>query len=117
MEGNNQNRCDVCGSGYGHCGKCGNMCGFGGRHMLRWILGIIIITWIFCIGMKVGELKASLDQSYFGYGHSRVMPMMYGAQGATWSGDQGNVMFTTSSAPASMMTGVKSGTIQVIKSN
>ncbi|KND48220.1 MAG: hypothetical protein AB201_01320 [Parcubacteria bacterium C7867-006] len=111
MEGNNQNRCDVCGSGYGHCGKCGNMCGYNGKHLLRWFLGVIIITWVFSIGMKIGELKASIEG--YGYGH-RAMPMMYGAQSG-WS--DGNVMFTTTSAPATMMTGVKGGTIQVIKGN
>ncbi len=112
MEGNNQNRCDVCGSGYGHCGKCGNMCGFGGRHLLRWLLGIIIITWVFSIGMKIGELKASIEG--YGFGH-RAVPMMYGLQSG-WSGAEGNVMYSTAAAPA-MMTGVKGGTIQVIKGN
>ena len=105
MDGNNQNVCGVCGSGNGRCGKCGNMCGFNGNHILRWVLGIIIITWIFSIGMRIGELKASLNSSY-GYGyHTRMMPMMGGAQ---WG--EGNVTFTTSAVPA-----VQSGTIQVIK--
>lgn len=107
MEGNNQNRCDVCGSGYGHCGKCGNMCGFGGRHLLRWFLGILIITWVFSIGMKFGELKAGIEGYSYGYGH-RAMPMMYGAQG-------GNMMFSNS-IPSSE-TGIRTGTIQVIKGN
>lgn len=110
--GNNQNRCDVCGSGYGHCAKCGNMCGFGGRHMLRWFLGIIIITWVFSIGMRIGEMKAGMEGRY-GYGYShRTMPMMYGAQG--WS--DANVTYTTTSVPAGA-TGVKGGTIQVIRGN
>lgn len=104
--------CEVCGSGNGRCGKCGGMCGFGRNHVLRWILGIIIITWVFSIGMKIGELKANLDQSY-GYGH-RVMPMMYGATQSGWSGGESNVMFTTSAVPASA---VKTGTVQIIKSN
>lgn len=112
MQDNNQNVCEVCGSGNGRCGKCGNMCGFGGNHILRWILGIIIITWIFSIGMRFGELKAQLDQSYQ-YGH-RAMPMMYSA-GQTWPAGDGNVTFTTSAIPAAGM--MKAGTVQVIKSN
>jgi len=87
QENNNQNACDVCGSNNGRCGRCGNMCGFGRNHILRWILGIIIITWIFSIGMKLGELKAELRGSS-SYGHKS---MMYGTQGA-WS--DGKVMFT-----------------------
>ena len=117
MEGNNQNVCEVCGSGNGRCGKCGNMCGFGGKHILRWILGIIIITWVFCIGMKFGELKAGLDRYYYGYSSRSVMPMMYGAQGA-WDSGEGNVTFT-SAVPATPVQGsmMKSGTVQIIKSN
>ena len=112
--GNNQNACDVCGSNNGRCGKCGNMCGYGRNHMLRWILGIIIITWVFCIGMRFGQITAYLDQSGY-YGHSyRAMPMMYGAQSSGWSG--GNVMFTTEAVPATV-TGVKTGSVQLIKSN
>lgn len=106
--------CDVCGSGNGRCGKCGNMCGFGGRHLIRWILGIIIITWVFSIGMKFGELKASLDQYGYGYDH-RVMPMMYSAGAQAWPAGDGNVTFTTSAAPVGGM--MKAGTVQVIKSN
>ena len=110
MHENNQNVCDMCGSGSGRCGKCGNMCGFGGGVIIRWVLGILIITWIFSIGMKFGELKANLDQNGYGYSH-RVMPMMY--SGAT--GGEGNVTFTTSSIPAAGM--MKTGTVQIIKSN
>lgn len=73
MEGNNQNVCGVCGSGNGRCGKCGNMCGFGGHHLLRWFLGIIIITWVFSIGVRFGEVKYQLN-SYYGH---KTVPMMY----------------------------------------
>lgn len=106
MEGNNNNNmCDVCGSGYGRCGKCGNMCGFRGNHLLRWFLGIIIITWVFSIGMRFGELKAELGGDSYGYGYrsQRMMPMMYG-----WQGGSGNVLYTQG-------TPVESGTVQIIK--
>lgn len=109
--GNNQNRCDVCGSGYGHCGKCGNMCGFGGRHLLRWFLGIIIITWVFSIGMKMGEIKAELGSSY-GHGYGRAMPMMYGG----YNSGAGNMMYSVETVPAGA-TGIKGGTVQIIKGN
>ncbi len=109
MSDNNQNTCQVCGSGNGRCGSCGNMCGFGRNHILRWILGIIIITWIFSIGMKFGELKAQLDGSGYGYGYKqmRAMPMM---GGASW--DQNTVFF--SEAGTAIPT---SGSVKVIKAN
>jgi hypothetical protein len=99
MEGNNNSGvCDVCGSGSGRCGKCGHACGFGGRHLLRWILGILIITWVFSIGMKVGEMKAVFEGSGYGdhfyYRSGPVMPMMYGNQGAA----AGTVFFSSSAA-------------------
>ena len=90
---NNQNGiCDVCGSGYGRCGRCGNMCGFGGRHILRWILGILIITWVFSIGMKFGEINAALEDHWGKQGGM----MMYRAGAPEWTTATaaGNVMFT-----------------------
>lgn len=108
----NNNVCDVCGSGNGRCGRCGNMCGFGGRHILRWVLGILIITWVFSIGMRFGEMKAYLDQTGYGYGNHyyRAMPMM---GGASWSTGQSDVYFSQAvpTAPAMMTT----GTVKVIK--
>ena len=107
MEGNNNNNnnnynhnqsCDVCGfGGNGRCGKCGHYCGFGGRHVLRWILGILIITWIFCIGVRFGELKSALEaNSPYVYSHMKYGGgMMFGSQG----GYDGSVLFTQS-APA-----------------
>lgn len=111
MQDNQNNRCDVCGSGNGRCGQCGNMCGWRGNSLLRWLLGIIIITWIFSLGMKFGEVKAYLEQSGMGnhmYYRSGVMPMM----GATGLSEAGT--FTVSSIAAPAM--VKAGTVQ-IKSN
>lgn len=101
-----KNMCDVCGSGDGRCGQCGNMCGYRGNNLLRWLLGIIIITWIFSIGMKFGEMKAYYEQAGYGYGMGghmyRAMPMMGGAE----------YTVSTMAAPT-----VKAGTVQLIKSN
>ena len=116
MEGNNNNNnnnhhhdmCQVCGSGYGRCGRCGNMCGFGGHHILRWIIGILIITWVFCIGAKFGEFKSALRNSgVYGYRDTRIMPMM-GSAG--WN-DANDTVYFTQGVPA----GATTGTVQVIK--
>ncbi|TSC70897.1 MAG: hypothetical protein CEO12_22 [Parcubacteria group bacterium Gr01-1014_46] len=113
----NKNVCEVCGSGDGRCGQCGNMCGYRGNHLLRWILGIIIITWVFSIGMKFGEMKTYLEQSGYGRGGNgfyKTMPMMGGTYpvGGQWSGE--DVIYSTSATPATMM---GTGAVRVIKSN
>ena len=65
------------------CYHCGNAHGHGGKHiLLRWVIGLAILTLTFWMGMKIGELKSFLG---FGYGiHSgsyRSMPMMNGYYG------------------------------------
>lgn len=74
------------------CGSCGNCSQFhGGHHMkfhlLRWILGIIIIFMIFSFGVKIGEFKSAFEGGD-GYRGGRMMRyggyqpnMMYGAYG------------------------------------
>lgn len=105
MEGNNNQSCQVCGSGNGRCGRCGNMCGFNGHHILRWVLGILIITWVFCIGMRIGEFKSSIEYgSGYGYSQRHMPPMMYGS---AWGGNS-DVIFTQA-IPASI------GTVQTKK--
>lgn len=50
---------------------CQNMCGMlcGGRHtMVRWILGIIILAFVFGAGIKLGEFKERVRGSGYGYG-------------------------------------------------
>lgn len=80
------NVCEVCGSGNGYCRECGHMCGWRGNNLLRWLLGILIITWIFAIGMKFGEMKAYLQQAGYGRHNQNVMfkSMPLGG-GATWT--------------------------------
>lgn len=110
----NKNNCQVCGAGEGgYCGSCGMSRNYFGNHILRWILGIIIISWVFSIGMKIGELKAMIETSRFGNNMMfRTAPTMGWSTAGTMMQD-GNVTFTQA-VPA---TGVKGGTIQVIKSN
>ena len=102
-----KNYCEVCGSGMdGRCGRCGHYCGFRGGHILRWVLGIIIIVWIFSIGVKFGELKAYLEGGEYGYPHMRynVMPMMYGNGGyfessAPAGASGGTVIYSSAALP------------------
>jgi hypothetical protein len=111
MDDNKKNDyyCGVCGSGpNGKCGVCGMGRGYFGHSILRWILGIIIISWIFCIGMKIGEWKTEVEfgsSSYHVYRYG-AMPMMYGAQG----GQSGNVFFSSAEAvPATTVTSSSAG--------
>ena len=64
-----------------YCGhKCQNgMCGCAGHHMgfhvLRWVLGIIVIFMVFGFGVQIGEFKSALENGgAYGYHHG----MMYG---------------------------------------
>lgn len=49
-------------------------------HLLRWLLGIVIILVVFWMGFKLGEFKGyfgSYDGGYFGRGYGRGMMMNY----------------------------------------
>ncbi len=81
---------------YGH--KCHNgMCGCTGHHMgfhvLRWVLGIVVILMVFGFGVQIGEFKAAFEGGY-GYHHEMMRyqqpVMMYGQ----------TVPVTAQSAPA-----------------
>ncbi len=90
------------------CETCGNdgrcyTCGMGTRdnhYYVRWILGILIISWIFCIGMKAGELKYALERGGMFYSTFQSPgQMMYGSTRVMSSQPaSGNMMFTTSGA-------------------
>jgi hypothetical protein len=75
MQGSGQNMCG---------GKCGCGCGngwHGGHHMkfvlLRWVLGILIITFVFWMGMKIGEFTGQFEGGYGMHGQ-RGMMIQYG---------------------------------------
>ena len=78
-----------------HCETCphrdcckGSMCGVGGacrmgfcghsmmkHRVLRWILGIIIIFALLCLGIKIGEFKALCGSGlYRGGSFNQVLP-------------------------------------------
>lgn len=82
MTEHNKVMCEVCGTGRDRCVNCGSSYGLSGTSIARWILGIIIITWVFSIGMKIGEVKGALDvYGYSGQKYYRSMPMMTGPSG------------------------------------
>ena len=59
------------------CKMCGHgMCGCGHHRFfwLRIVLGVIILAAIFCIGIKIGELKSRFGQ---GFGRRGGYNMMY----------------------------------------
>jgi hypothetical protein len=61
---NCQKSCKMC--GHGMC--CGH------RHFwLRWLLGLIILAVVFCIGEKIGEFKGEFGR---GFGNYRGHQMM-----------------------------------------
>lgn len=83
------------------CGMCqGKMCGMGGCgmcsggkchpmfHVLRWVLGIIILIFVFSAGIMIGELKGALEATYgrnmmrtpYYGGYAYPMMQNYGAQ-------------------------------------
>ena len=65
MHGENCESC--CGSGHG-------MYGWGRKHFaLRIVLMLVIIAVVFCMGVKIGELKAEIEGGYGGFGHMRMM--------------------------------------------
>ena len=82
--------CHGCGMNGGHnimghgCGMGHSCCGggmfhhCGGKHLvLRWILGIIILVSVFCLGVKLGELKGYMND-YYDNGSSKHFIMMRG---------------------------------------
>lgn len=108
-----KNMCNVCGSGNGYCGECGNMCGYRGNNLLRWLLGIIIITWIFSMGVRFGEMKAYLEQAGYDRGHVK----MYSASPMMGMSVMKDAAFTVSSTATPSAGAVKAGTVQIIQGN
>ena len=62
-----------------HCnGACCGMHHGGHKYMiLRWVLGLIILGIVFCLGVKVGEFKGGFQGEFYGSGrHMRYGGMM-----------------------------------------
>jgi hypothetical protein len=83
-------RCMLCrgcgGMGKGKC--CFGMCGGGHRFIiLRIIIGIIILIFVFALGVKLGELKASLVGSSYGYPTMGGGSWGYGRRGMMYQGN------------------------------
>ncbi len=79
-EGCKCNKCSWQKSGDKMC--CHGCCGRGfAYHCARWALAVIIVVIVFCIGIKVGEVKVLLENGYgFQSHHYRMeyaQPMMY----------------------------------------
>lgn len=71
MEEGTCNGCKNCGAG---C-NCGRMHGYCGHPLLRILLALVILTFVFVAGIKLGELKAELGM---GYEHHYMMESGYG---------------------------------------
>ncbi len=78
------------------CGGCeckqygmGSMCGkkmHGHFNLIKMILVIFILTFVFCVGEKIGEMKGSFENGYSGSHHRRSMMSDYSGygQGGGW---------------------------------
>ena len=73
--------------------KCHNgMCGCAGHHMgfhiLRWVLGIVVVLMAFGFGVQIGEYKAAFESgqmvvtSQMRYGYAQPVGVMYQTGGA-----------------------------------
>ena len=84
----------ACGSGCS-CG-CGSHCA---HRVIWWILGIVILIVVFCIGVKAGEFREELHGMFGGYYRGYPMMQYQGGYGGTISPAQGNSSGTTSAMP------------------
>lgn len=62
-----------------HCGCAG--CTGCGRRVIGWVIGIIILAIVFFIGMKAGEFRNTLRNSYGDYYHGYPMMQYHGGYG------------------------------------
>jgi hypothetical protein len=88
---------------------CGTGCTCGCGHYyahraLWWILGIVILGIVFCIGVKAGEFRDELHSLYGGYyrGYPMMQEHVYNGAGVAVpaaGGAQGSATGTTGEAP------------------
>lgn len=82
MKGHPENcQCPMCrcmaGKCDGECQHCGGNCHWcGGKHrIIRWVLGILILLFIFLVGVKFGELKSYMYGGGLGMGDYGYYPI------------------------------------------
>jgi hypothetical protein len=106
-----EKECPVCKCEYcRHNGYCGHMHGpmshlcwrHGGFRFWRWVIGLLILVFVFTAGVKLGELK-----SYFGgnfldrSGLRQGYYMMYDGQNFTFGPGTNNLRANNSQTPTS----------------
>ena len=83
MSGQNPHNCNC-----DHCNMSGhNGCSGHGHHryfVLRWVLGLLILAIVFCLGMKIGEFKGEVYSGYYGGGYGQMHRMMPYYQNQGW---------------------------------
>lgn len=87
-----------CGCG-GHDGCHHHGFGHGYRHLICWLVMIVVGIIVFCTGVKIGELKAYYGG--WGYGRDGYTMMNYGSGYGMmrgWSGSVPSVMIQQESA-------------------
>jgi len=97
----NENK-NGCGENKSGCGGCGG-CGYHHKHMMKWLVKIVLAVLIFSFGYQIGEMKGMLRSQFGGYRHGGfAMPMMYGEYwGDTQVGAEGgNVGLQAPQGPA-----------------
>ncbi len=114
------NVCNTCGCENGRCGDCGHYCGFRGGSIIRWVLGILVIVWVFSIGMRFGEIKSYLEMSGFGNSHMQYRTFPGPMQMQGWSTEGGNQVYFSQAVPATTVTSGtvttgSAGTIKVVR--
>ncbi len=80
--------------------------GYMGHYGLRWILAIIILLMVFCLGMKLGEFKGFVEANYGFGGHDNMMFRTDGPAGMMkfWSAPVGGTTGTTTITPGTTTT-------------
>ena len=67
------------------CENCGHCAWNHKNFFLRWLLGLIVLSMVFGLGLKIGEFKGILDgnyyprmhRSYYGYGQAMMVDATY----------------------------------------
>ena len=68
----------TCACGPGCTCGCGHYCM---HRLLWWVLGIVVLVIVFCIGVKAGEFRDELRAAFGGYYHGYPMMQYHGGYG------------------------------------